>query len=265
MRQFFLLFASTILACACGGPSDAGLFHSDSANSTLCVDGATVACTDTTGCQGQQLCSNGQLGACTCGATSSGGAGGTPLGSGGSSAGGLAGTGGQLGTGGFGGSSGAGASGGDAGVVSSSGGSSDGGQPPSAEAGSDCGAGSYVGTLSGPYSAVIGTSTFTADLTFTVDASGNVSGTLTGTSDKTSSATLYGIMNCVTDAVTISVEKGTYGALPIGGGQYSGSMDGSYDPSSHAFVNGTWKFTEPNSTRGGQGDWTAHADGMLPP
>jgi hypothetical protein len=206
-----------------------------------------------------------------------GGAGGSTLGSGGfsnpssggipnSGTGGILGAGGMPGSGGFnlggspldGSSSTGGFTGTGGGAGSTDAGSSGGASPADArpEAGHECVKGEYSGTLSGPYSAALGDTTFTADLDFTVETTGSVAGTLRSTSDSTSRATLTGKVDCVTGETSISIVNGTYRNF-LGTTQYVGTMTATFDSNTDSFREGKWEITEPNSPGSGSGSWSA--------
>lgn len=118
----------------------------------------------------------------------------------------------------------------------------------------ECPAGDYSGTLSGPYTAALGSTTFRASLSFKVDANGAITGTLTGTSDTTSKAKLSGSMNCSTGETSISIVGGSYRNI-LGTTTYEGTMTATF--ASGAFADGAWTITEPSSTGSGQGTWSA--------
>lgn len=134
-------------------------------------------------------------------------------------------------------------------------GTTGGGGPVDAHPVHDCPAGSYSGTLSGPYSSIVGSTTFVADFQFSVDSSGAIKGTWTGTSDTTSKATLTGSMNCQTGETSISV-RGSYRGIIGGTVAYQGTMTGSYDWSTSSFSNGKWELSEPNGSGSGSGTWS---------
>jgi hypothetical protein len=157
-------------------------------------------------------------------------------------------TGGAFGTGGF--------SNGGAGALDA--GSSGGAGPADArpDVGHECPSGHYTGTLSGPYTAALGSTTFRANLDFTIEPAGTIAGTLTSTSDSTSRATLSGAINCATGETSIAIVNGTYRNI-LGTTRYEGTMTATFDPRTSSFPNGRWELTEPNSTGGGSGTWKA--------
>jgi hypothetical protein len=124
------------------------------------------------------------------------------------------------------------------------------------DVGHECPSGDYTGTLSGPYTATLGDTTFRANLEFTVEPGGTIAGTLTSTSDSTSRATLNGKINCATGETSIAIVNGTYRNF-LGTTQYEGTMTAMFDPSTSSFPNGKWEITEPNSPGSGSGNWKA--------
>lgn len=124
------------------------------------------------------------------------------------------------------------------------------------DSGPECPAGDYTGTLSGPYTATLGNTTFRANLEFTIEPAGTIAGTLTSTSDTTSRATLAGKINCATGETSIAIVNGTYRNI-LGTTQYEGTMTATFEPSTRSFPNGKWEITEPNSSGSGNGNWKA--------
>ncbi|HEX4477128.1 MAG TPA: hypothetical protein VH142_18685, partial [Polyangiaceae bacterium] len=120
-----------------------------------------------------------------------------------------------------------------------------------------CGEGSYAGTLDGPYTTGNSTSEFVARVAFTITATGAISGTLTGTSNPTGHATLSGKMNCSTNEASIAIMNGKYTAGMGATFTYTGTMSGVYVPETASFPGGTWTITEPDSSSGGRGSWSA--------
>jgi hypothetical protein len=124
----------------------------------------------------------------------------------------------------------------------------------------ECPLRAFSGTISGSgYKSEIGSVSVTAAVMFTVTANGAIAGTYTAKTPTTETATLSGQMDCGTNAVTITVQDGSYnGLLPFTpGGTFTGTMTGSYAPTATSF-SGTWKITENNPSYGGEGAWTAN-------
>lgn len=122
-----------------------------------------------------------------------------------------------------------------------------------------CGEGSYAGTLDGPYTTGNSTSEFVAHVAFTITATGAISGTLTGTSNPTGRATLSGKMNCSTNEASIAIMNGKYTAGMGATFAYSGTMSGVYVAATTSFPGGSWTITEPDSSSGGRGAWSAQS------
>ena len=93
----------------------------------------------------------------------------------------------------------------------------------------------------------------------TVDAQGNVTGTFRGTTPSSSEADIVGKMDCATGVLDADLVDGSYriGGFPFSTTvQFTGTLDGVYDPGAGSFA-GTWTVTESNPSYGGDGMWSA--------
>jgi hypothetical protein len=211
------------LSSACGSSSDNALFGN--AGEAVCSPTARCGSPATGGIGGVHA----QGGAVNGGNVSaSGGEGGSgaEVGAGGTSAGGDDGAGGDLGAGGLG-------TGGFQSVT--------------------CPQGGYHAVLTGPYRSGLGSNDIGATIDFSVTASGTVMGSFTGRG--TAKATVTGSLDCASGVLSARIENGSYN-LGLQMTRFSGSFDGTYDPSTSSF-DGTWTITESGAANnGGTGPWT---------
>ena len=117
-----------------------------------------------------------------------------------------------------------------------------------------CPVGSYHAVLTGPYRSGLGSNDVGATVDFSIGEAGALQGMFMGPG--AASATVTGSLDCATRALSATIQGGMYG-VGLALAHFSGTFNGTYDPTAEAFT-GTWSIMETEtSSNGGTGPWSA--------